>query len=186
MNHAISPVCVYCGSSVGRGGAFAEAARALGKAMSERGLDLVYGGGRAGLMGCVADAVLEGGGHVTGIITRQLVDMETAHTGLPDLRVVETMHQRKMAMVERARAFIALPGGVGTLDELFEVLAWAQLGLHDRPIGVLNTGGFYDTLLRFIGEMQQHGFLRIDPAQTIAVADEPGTLLDEMARRAGA
>ncbi len=183
MNHPLSPVCVYCGSATGHGDRFALAAAALGTAMAERGVDLVYGGGRAGLMGAIADSVLAGGGHVLGVITRQLVDMEKAHTSLPDLRIVDTMHERKTAMVQHARAFIALPGGVGTLDELFEVLSWAQLGLHTHPIGILNVDGFYDTLLTFIREMQRHGFLRIDPDRVIAVSAEPGTLLDQMAAR---
>jgi uncharacterized protein (TIGR00730 family) len=183
MKHTLSPVCVYCGSSSGRGHRFSQAAASLGTAMAQRGVDLVYGGGRAGLMGSVADSVLAGGGHVLGIITRQLLDMETAHTALPDLRIVDTMHQRKLAMIQHARGFIALPGGVGTLDELFEVLAWAQLGLHHHPIGILNVDGFYDTLLNFIAELRQHGFLRIDPDNVIALSADPGELLDIMASR---
>lgn len=182
----LSPLCVYCGSSVGKHPEYAAAARELGLEMGRRGIDLVYGGGRAGMMGVVADAVLEQRGHVEGIITRQLVDMETAHDGLPKLHIVETMHQRKMMMAERAGAFVAIPGGVGTLDELFEILAWAQLGIHAKPIGLLNTPrggrGYFDALLAFVDHMQAEGFLRINARQTIAIASTPAELLDALAR----
>ncbi|MGD9690780.1 MAG: TIGR00730 family Rossman fold protein [Phycisphaerales bacterium] len=182
----MSPLCVYCGSSIGNRPEFAAAASELGLEMGRRKIDLVYGGGRAGMMGLVADAVLERGGHVFGVITRQLVDMETAHTGLRDLHVVETMHQRKMMMAERAGAFVAIPGGVGTLDEFFEIVAWAQLGIHAKPMGLLNTAGFFDHLLAMMDQMQSAGFLRIRFRERVCVADTPAALLESMsAVRAG-
>ncbi|QOJ01958.1 MAG: TIGR00730 family Rossman fold protein [Phycisphaeraceae bacterium] len=177
-------LCVYCGSGAGLDGAFADAARRLGEAMGELGISLVYGGGRAGLMGAVADGVLSRGGHVRGVITRQLVDMETAHTGLAQLDVVETMHQRKMMMVSIAEGFVALPGGYGTLDELFEALAWLQLGIHDRPVGLLNTGGFYDGLIGWLRGVEGRGFLRVPVDRALVVAREPGALLDAMSSAA--
>lgn len=181
MSHALSPLCVYCGAASGANPAFAAAARALGKVMGQRGIGMVYGGGRAGLMGEVADAALASGGSVTGIITQQLMDKELGHTGIHELRVVDTMHQRKMAMATIARGFVALPGGVGTLDELFEILAWAQLGIHDHPIGLLNVDGFYDDILRWMKRADHDRFLRIDPERALLVANEPATLLDRMA-----
>ena len=177
---SLSPLAVYCGSSDGHDPAFPAAARALGAALARRGIDLVYGGGRAGLMGHVADAALAGGGHVIGVITRQLVDMETAHTGLKDLRIVESMHERKMIMARTARAFIALPGGVGTLDEFFEIIAWRQLGLHQSPIGVLNVNGYYDPLLALLKHMKRAGFVRLDLSQCLAVRAEAGQLVDAL------
>ena len=180
MPHALSPLCVYCGAASGANPAYAAAARALGKVMGERGIGMVYGGGRAGLMGVVADATLAAGGRVVGIIPRVLVEREHAHRGCHELRVVDTMHQRKMAMATIARGFVALPGGVGTLDELFEILAWAQLGIHDHPIGLLNVDGFYDDLLRWMRRADQDRFLRIDPERALLVAGDPATLLDRM------
>lgn len=181
MSRSLSPLCVYCGAASGANPAFADAARALGRVMGERGIGMVYGGGRAGLMGEVADAALRAGGSVTGIITQQLMDKELGHTGIHELRVVDTMHQRKMAMATIARGFVALPGGVGTLDELFEILAWAQLGIHDHPIGLLNVEGFYDDILRWMRRADQDRFLRIDPERALLVANDPATLLDRMA-----
>ena len=180
MTTSLSPLCVYCGAASGANPAFAAAARALGKVMGQRGIGMVYGGGRAGLMGEVADAALASGGSVTGIITQQLMDKELGHTGIHELRVVDTMHQRKMAMATIARGFVALPGGVGTLDELFEILAWAQLGIHDHPIGLLNVDGFYDDILRWMKRADHDRFLRIDPERALLVANEPATLLDRM------
>jgi hypothetical protein len=183
MPENLSPICVYCGASSGNNPLYARAARALGDTLARRKIDLVYGGGRAGLMGHVADAVLAGGGHVLGVITRQLVDMETAHTGVSDLRIVRTMHERKASMAEAAGAFVALPGGVGTLDELFEVLAWAQLRIHHKPIGVLNVGGFFDGLLGFLDRLAAEGFLRLDPRAAVTSDADPDRLLDRMAQR---
>lgn len=181
----LNPICVYCGSAPGARAAFTDSARALGKALARRGIALVYGGGRAGLMGSVADSVLEHSGTVTGVITRQLMDKELGHSGVQELRIVDSMHERKKAMADAARGFIALPGGVGTLDELFEIIAWAQLGLHDHPVGVLNVDGFYDDLIRWMERARQDRFLRVDPAQAMIVESEPEALLDRMERFAG-
>jgi uncharacterized protein (TIGR00730 family) len=177
----LSPLCVYCGSAPGARPVYAHAARDLGREMARRGIALVYGGGRAGLMGSVADGVLEAGGRVTGVITRQLMDKELGHTGVHELRVVDSMHERKKAMADAARGFVALPGGVGTLDELFEIMAWAQLALHDHPVGVLNAGGFFDPLVELMEHMERQRFLRVPPREAMIVAAEPGPLLDAMA-----
>ncbi len=177
----LSPLCVYCGASSGARHAYAQAARALGQVMAERSIALVYGGGRAGLMGHVADSMLNSGGIVTGVITQQLMDKELGHTGIQKLHVVETMHERKKMMTEVARGFVALPGGVGTLDELFEVLAWAQLAIHDHPIGLLNVDGFYDPLVALLRHMEQEKFLRVSPTDALIVESDPATLLDRMA-----
>lgn len=181
-----SPVCVYCSSSERIHPEFRAAARALGAALARRGQAMVYGGGRKGLMGDVADAALSQGGHVMGVITRQLVDMETAHAGLPDLRIVETMHERKAQMAAAARSFVALPGGVGTLDELFEILAWFQLALHAKPIAILNTRGFFDHVLAFLDHADAEGFLRFRPRDTIIVHHDADALVDELVRRGAA
>lgn len=178
--HPLSPICVYCGSADGARPDYPLAAAAMGIAIGAAGITLVYGGGRKGLMGHVAEGALAQGGHVIGIITKQLVDMETAHTGLRDLRIVATMHERKMIMARESRAFIALPGGVGTLDELFEILAWSQLGLHSSPVGLLNVTGFFDPLITVIERMQQEGFLRLKPERVIAVDADPERLLAKM------
>jgi uncharacterized protein (TIGR00730 family) len=181
INRRISPLCVYCGSAPGARPVFGLTARALGLEMARRGIDLVYGGGRAGLMGSVADGVLAGGGRVTGIITQQLMDKELGHTGIQDLRIVDTMHARKKAMADIARGFVALPGGVGTLDELFEIIAWAQLGIHDHPVGLLNVEGFYDDLVRWLSRARDEAFLRVDPERAVLVDDDASRLLDRMA-----
>src|SRR5262245_12742237 len=139
-------VCVFCGSSAGNRPEYADAARHLGAALARRGLGLVYGGGHVGLMGVVADAVLRAGGEVIGVIPQALVERELAQAGLTRLEVVDTMHQRKARMADLADAFVALPGGFGTCDELFEILTWSQLGLHARPVGLLNVAGFFDPL----------------------------------------
>lgn len=182
MAHPLSPLCVYCGAAWGARPEFKAAAAELGLAMARRGIDLVYGGGRLGLMREVADAVLAGGGHVTGVITHDLKHKEVAHDGLSRLEVVETMHERKKLMADTAMGFVAMPGGVGTMDELFEILAWAQLGIHDRPVGLLNTAGFFDGLILFVRHMADEGFLRVDPARMLAVADTPESLLDALER----
>lgn len=177
----LSPLCVYCGSADGNRPDYPLAAAAMGTAIAKAGITLIYGGGRKGLMGHVAQGALDHGGHVIGIITQQLVDMETAHTGLRDLRIVATMHERKMIMASESRAFIALPGGVGTLDELFEILAWSQLGLHHSPVGLLNVAGFFDPLITVIERMQQEGFLRLKPERVLAIDADPARLLAKMA-----
>jgi uncharacterized protein (TIGR00730 family) len=150
--------------------------------MAERGIGLVYGGGSVGLMGGVADAVLAGGGPVVGVITNELVKRELAHDRVADMRVVETMHERKKAMADLARGFVALPGGVGTFDELFEVMAWSQLAIHDLPIGVLNAEGYYGPMLAMLEHAAREGFLRSDPREVLVVEEDPGMLLDRMGR----
>ncbi|MBM3780789.1 MAG: TIGR00730 family Rossman fold protein [Acidobacteria bacterium] len=152
-------LCVYCGSRRGADPAFTETARAVGTAIGRRGWQLVYGGGRVGLMGAVADAALEAGAHVVGIVPSLLMAREVGHRGIPELVVVDTMHQRKQQMAGRADAFLALPGGIGTLEELFEVWTWRQIGYHDQPIGLLNTAGYYDPLIAFLHGGVSQGFL---------------------------
>jgi hypothetical protein len=174
-------VLVFCGSSPGRLPAYVEAAAALGEALAARGLGLVYGGAQVGLMGAVADAVLAAGGEAIGVIPRLLVDREVAHTGLTDLRVVETMHQRKALMESLADGVVALPGGFGTLEELFELLTWAQLGIHAKPVALLNVAGYWDQLLAFADHMVAERFLRPEQRAALMVADAPGELLERMA-----
>jgi uncharacterized protein (TIGR00730 family) len=170
-------ICVFCGSSGGGQAVYADAARRFGTALAGRGLGLVYGGGHVGLMGVVADAVLAAGGRVEGVIPRALVEKELAHQGLARLHVVETMHQRKALMADLADAFAALPGGFGTGDELFEVLTWAQLGLHAKPVGLLNTAGYFDALLAWIDHVVTERFLRPEYRERLRVATEPEPFL---------
>jgi uncharacterized protein (TIGR00730 family) len=182
-------VCVYCGSRHGVRAVYADAARTLGRSIGERGWQLVYGGGNVGLMGTVADAVLAAGGRVVGVIPESLMRREVGHPGLHELHVVPTMHQRKQMMAERADAFVALPGGIGTLEELYEVWTWRQLGYHDQPIGLLNVGGYYDALLQFMQSTVDEGFLADDQLRGLQVAEDPVALLsivEALARRAGA
>jgi uncharacterized protein (TIGR00730 family) len=173
-------VCVFCGSSAG-GAVYAQAGRAFGTALARRGRSLVYGGGHIGLMGVVADAVLAAGGTAVGVIPRFLVEKELAHSRLTELLVVETMHERKALMTERADAFAVLPGGFGTGDELFEALTWAQLGLHSKPIGLLNIAGFFDPLLNWIDHMVRERFLRPEHREMVLTATNPDDLLDALA-----
>jgi len=154
-------VCVFCGSSRGHRPTYAATARALGQALVRRGLGLVFGGGHIGLMGVIADAVLEAGGEAVGVIPKALVDRELAHTRLTTMHIVETMHQRKALMADLADGFVALPGGFGTADELFEILTWAQLGIHAKPVGLLDSDGFFAPLLSWLDRAVQEGF--IDP-----------------------
>jgi uncharacterized protein (TIGR00730 family) len=177
-------VAVYCGSRHGRRPAYAADAKALGKAIGSRGWQLVYGGGKVGLMGEVADATLAAGGRVVGVIPESLKRLEVGHTGLHELHVVPTMHVRKQMMAERADAFIALPGGIGTLEELYEVWTWRQLGYHDQPIGLLNTAGYYDALLRFMDDTVAEGFLSAEQRANLVVGTEPEALLLDLAARA--
>ncbi len=177
-------ICVYCGSRHGDRPAYAEAARTLGTAIGQRGWQLVYGGGKVGLMGEVADAVLAAGGTVVGVIPESLEKLEVGHTGLTELHVVPTMHVRKQMMAERADAFIALPGGIGTLEELYEVWTWRQLKYHDNPIGLLDTAGYWQPLLRFMDHTVAEGFLSPAMRDTVLVGDEPLALLDRVAAAA--
>ena len=158
-SNRLKRVCVFAGSSPGNDPRFLDAARELGAALAQRGVELVYGGANVGLMGAMANAVLEGGGHVTGVIPRHLLDLEVAHTGIPDLRIVESMHDRKALMAELSDAFVALPGGFGTLEETFEVLTWRQLGLHQKPVVILNAGGYFDALVAFLEHMVKRRLL---------------------------
>jgi uncharacterized protein (TIGR00730 family) len=173
-------VCLFAGSSAGVRPEYGAAARELGRVLATRGMSLVYGGARVGLMGAVADAVLAGGGHVTGVIPRALVEKEVAHSGLTDLRVVTSMHERKALMADLSDAFIALPGGWGTLDEFFEILTWAQLGIHHKPCGLLNVSGYFDRLLSFLDHTTGEGFVRREHQSMISVSDAPATLLDAL------
>lgn len=175
-------LCVFCGSSPGRNPAYLEAAVQLGDLLARQGIGLVYGGASVGLMGAVADAVLAGGGNVTGVIPRALATVEVAHNGLADLRVVKSMHQRKALMAELADGFIALPGGIGTLEELFEVWTWGALGEHAKPCGLLNVAGFYDGLAHFMDLVAGEGFLRPEYRAMLCVESGPEALLRAFAR----
>lgn len=178
-------LCVYCGSRNGLDARFADVARQVGHWIGSRGGQLVYGGGRSGLMGVVADATLEAGGSVVGIIPQALVDRELAHRGCQELLVVETMHERKRLMAERADAFVALPGGIGTFEEFFEVWTWRQLGYHDKPVGLLNTAGYYDALVGFLESTVHQGFLADWQMDLIRVEGNPATLLPALVQAAG-
>ncbi len=171
-------ICVFAGSNSGSRPEYGAAARALGHAFVRRQIDLVYGGARIGLMGTLADAVLAGRGRVTGVMPEALVAKEVAHRGLSDLRVVASMHERKALMADLSEGFIALPGGWGTLEELFEVLTWGQLGLHTKPCGLLNVGGFFDGLLSFLDHSVDERFVKRENRAMILVASSPDALLD--------
>jgi uncharacterized protein (TIGR00730 family) len=175
-------ICVYCGSNSGSKPAYTERAAALGDRIAKEGLRLVYGGGNVGLMGTVANAVLEAGGKVTGVIPKQLADWEVAHRGLTELHVVESMHERKAKMAELSDGFVALPGGIGTLEELIEVYTWSYLGIHSKPLGLVNTDGYYDGLTAFLDHSVTEGFLRPQTRASLLVAPDPATLLDELVR----
>lgn len=174
-------LCVYCGSRAGTDPAYASAAEAVGHAIGARGWQLVYGGGRAGLMGIVANAALAAGAPVVGVIPQSLMDREVGHQGLTELHVVQTMHQRKLMMAERSDAFLALPGGIGTFEELFEVWSWRQLGYHDKPLGLLNIAGYYDPLLSFLQQTVAQGFVAAPQHELLQVSSDPTTLLDRIA-----
>ena len=174
-------VCVFCGSSPGRDPRYRDAARRLARALVARRLGLVFGGGSVGLMGVLADAVLEAGGEATGVIPHGLAAREVAHRGLRDLRVVPSMHARKSLMAELSDAFLALPGGFGTFEELFEAITWAQLGIHRKPIGLLNVGGYYDGLIGFLDHAVAEGFVSAENRGLVQVADTPEGLLDHLA-----
>jgi uncharacterized protein (TIGR00730 family) len=174
-------VCVFAGSSAGARPEYRDAALDLGRALASRGVGLVYGGARVGLMGIVADAVLDAGGEVTGVIPAAMVAKEIAHDGVTELRVVASMHERKATMAGLADAFVALPGGWGTWEELFEMVTWAQLGLHRKPCGLLNARGYFDPLLSFIAHAVEEGFVRREHARTLVVSGAAVPLLDALA-----
>ena len=174
-------VCVFCGSATGNQPVYREAAEAMGSLLAKRGIGLVYGGGHVGLMGVIADAVLAGGGEAIGVIPQALADREIAHGGLTELRIVDSMHTRKAMMADLSDAFIAMPGGVGTFEEFFEVVTWTQLGLHRKPCGLLNVGGFYTPLAAFIDQAVTEGFIRPVHRAAIVVDSDPARLLDTLA-----
>jgi uncharacterized protein (TIGR00730 family) len=171
-------IAVFCGASSGHDPIYAQVARDLGRAIVERGLGVVYGGGHVGLMGVVADAAMQAGGPVVGVIPGFMEKVEDAHHGVTELVVVNDMHERKMLMHQRSHAVIALPGGFGTMDELFELLTWRQLGLHAKPMGLLNVNGFFDGLLEQMARMERDGFLH--GSTRLLVADDPGVLIDRL------
>jgi hypothetical protein len=171
-------ICVFTGSRHGSRPHYAEAAGALGRELVGRGYSLVYGGGNVGLMNVVANTVLELSGHVTGVIPSSLVSKEVAHRGLTELRVVGSMHERKAVMAELSDGFIAMPGGIGTMEEFFEVLSWAQLGLHEKPCGLLNVSGYYDPLIRFLDHAVSQDFIKPKHRALMLVQENPGKLLD--------
>ena len=174
--------CVFSGSSDGTLPDYERAAWGLGTLLARRDVELVYGGAAVGLMGCVADAVLAEGGRVTGVIPQALVEKEVAHRGLTDLRIVASMHERKALMADLSDGFIALPGGIGTLEELFEIWTWAQLGSHIKPCALLNVAGFYDQLLAFLDQVMRQGFLKPVHRNMLIAGDDPAMLLGAMAR----
>lgn len=176
----LGSVCVYCASSVGADPRFADAAREVGATLAARGIRLVYGGGRVGLMGIMADAAMAAGGHVTGIIPAFLQAREVHHTGVSELVVVDSMHQRKAEMASRADAFIALPGGFGTFEELFEVITWTQLDLQRKPVGLLNVAGFYDALLEFVEQATRARLVREEHRAIVSSASEIEPLLSAL------
>ena len=173
-------ICVFCGSSSGKSKEFMEAATLLGQELVSHNIGLVYGGSNVGLMGRIADSVLEGGGEAVGVIPHSLVSKEVAHTGLSELRVVNSMHERKAAMVDLADGFIALPGGLGTLEELFEVMTWAQLGFHQKPCAMLNVNGYYDSLIAFLDHAVAQQFVKDIHRSMLIVEEQPADLLQRM------
>jgi uncharacterized protein (TIGR00730 family) len=179
-NRTLNRICVFCGTNPGSQPAYGVAARELGRVLAEREIELVYGGASVGIMGELADSVQEHEGHVTGIIPQQLMEKEAAHTGIRNLIVVASMHQRKSQMADMSDGFIALPGGIGTLEGFLEVLTWGQLGIHGKPAGILNVEGYFDDLTAFLDHAVQEGFLTSEHRHAIMVESEPEKLLDRM------
>jgi len=173
-------VCVFCGSNVGLSAKYRDAATEMGRLLVSQGSGLVYGGGSIGLMGVIADAVLASGGNVIGVIPERLALVELVHAGVQDMRIVPSMHARKALMAELSDAFIALPGGYGTFEELFEVITWAQLGIHTKPIGLLNTSGYYDHLLSFIDRTIQDGFIKPKHRDLFIIESDPQALWERL------
>jgi uncharacterized protein (TIGR00730 family) len=173
-------LCVFCGSSPGARSEYRDAARTFGAVLASRGIRLVYGGGHVGLMGMLADAVLAQGGDVIGVITDGLQAREVGHTALPDLRVVATMHERKALMASLSDAFVALPGGAGTLDEFFEAWTWTQLGIHRKPVGVLNVGGYFDSLLAFLTHAVDERFIHAEHWDAVVIDQDASRLIDRL------
>jgi hypothetical protein len=177
---SMNSLCVYCGSAMGASPAYAQAARALAKAMVEDNIALVYGGGKVGLMGTIADEVLRLGGEATGVIPKALMDKEVGHNGLTRLHIVKDMHERKAMMASLSDGFVAMPGGIGTLEELFEVFTWSRLGLHDKPFGLLNVNGFYDGLTGFLQQVVSEGFLQAEQAALLLHDADPFVLVERL------
>jgi len=175
-------LCVFCGSRVGANGLYQQAAAELGRLLVQRGYGLVYGGGHVGLMGVIADAVLQHGGEVIGVIPEAMVVRELAHMGLTHMHVVPSMHARKARMAELSDAFIAMPGGYGTFDELFEIISWALLGIHQKPIGLFNVAGYFDAMLACVEHAIAEGFIAPEHRQLTVSADQPAALLDALAQ----
>ena len=173
-------LAIYCGSATPADPFYLDLAREVGHTLATRGIGVVYGGGRLGLMGAVADSALAAGGEVIGVIPQALVDAEVAHRGLTELHVVDTMHQRKQAFTDLSDGFVTIPGGTGTMDELWEAMSWAQLGYHAKPVGLLNTAGYYDHLIAFVEKMAEVGFMRPMHRNILLVADTLDILLDKM------
>jgi len=179
-------ICVYCGSAVGIDPEYAASASSLGRALARHGFGLVYGGGRVGLMGVVADAVLEGGGRAIGVIPEPLAVKEVAHDGLTELHVVADMHQRKAMMARRASAFLTLPGGIGTFEEFFETLSWAMLGLHQKPMGILNVAGYFDPLLALLDHAVAARLARSEHLKLLLVSSDPEAIVSDLMAHANA
>lgn len=179
-------ICVFCGSQPGARPAYVEAARALGRLLAQQGIVTIYGGGHIGMMGALADAALAAGGRVVGVIPEHLMRPEVAHQNLDELRVVASMHERKRLMAERADAFIVLPGGYGTLEEMFEMVTWLQLRLQAKPLGIVNVERYYDRLLEFLNHAAAEGFIRPEHRELVIVDASPATLLARLAQRAPA
>ncbi len=184
MNKRLKSVCVFCGSAAGKRAEYAEAAGAFGRMFAERGIRVVYGAGNVGLMGVLADAALAAGGEVIGVIPQMLVDRELAHPGT-DLRIVSSMHERKALMAELAEAFVALPGGLGTYEELFEVLTWGQLGIHTKPVGCFNVAGYFDPLVRMVEHAVEEGFVRAEQRGLLVVESSGEELMRRLEGRIG-
>ncbi|NOX63811.1 MAG: TIGR00730 family Rossman fold protein [Chloroflexi bacterium] len=180
--HTFHRICIYCGSNPGANHAYIEAAREMGALLAREGIELVYGGGATGVMGALADAALEAGGRVIGVIPESMNVPNVVHEGLSELHVMADMHTRKALMGSLSDAFIALPGGLGTLDELFETLTWSQLGYRPKPVGALNVAGYYDPLIALIDHAVEHGFIRPQHRHVLAVATSPRDLLDKLQR----
>ena len=180
QDRALNRICVFCGTNPGARPEYGAAARALGEVLAAEGIELVYGGASVGIMGELADSVTEHGGHVIGIIPQQLVEKEAAHRGIPDLIVVASMHQRKSQMADMSDGFIALPGGIGTLEGFFEVLTWGQLHIHSKPSGILNIAGYFDGLTGFLDHAVREGFLTETHREMILVDDDPRRLIRRM------
>ncbi len=177
---AVERICVFCGASPGARPEYRAATAELARMLAAEGIGVVYGGGGVGLMGALADAVLAEGGEITGVIPRSLVDREIAHRNVADMRVVDSMHERKALMEDLADAFVALPGGIGTLEELFEVYTWAQLGLHQKPCALLNVEGYYDGIADFLGHAVAERFLREETRALLMVESDPATLIERL------